>query len=124
MQARSEVCAACSLPQDTGGEKNPNWRGGKTNQQGYIMRLVDGKYIMEHRLVMEKHLRRALCPTETVHHLNGVRDDNRIANLELWTKPHPTGIRQSDAIAWAKEILAREEGARTEFDHMRGLAFV
>lgn len=41
---------------------------------------------------------------------NGVKDDNHIENLELWVRPHPSGIKVSDAIAWAKEILARYEG--------------
>ena len=32
-----------------------------------------------------------------------------LSNLELWIKPQPAGIRVSDAIAWAKEILDRYE---------------
>lgn len=38
---------------------------------------------------------------------NGVRDDNRPENLELWTISHPTGQRVEDAVAWAREILRR-----------------
>lgn len=71
-------------------------------------------HIPEHRHVMQRHLGRALLPAETVHHINGVRDDNRLDNLELWSKSHPSGQRVADKIAWAREILATYEGLSIE----------
>jgi hypothetical protein len=70
-------------------------------------------YVFEHILVAEEILGRYLTPDETIHHRNGVRDDNRPENLELWTRPQPSGIRARDALAWAHEIIARYEGTRS-----------
>lgn len=63
-------------------------------------------YVFEHILVMESKIGRHLVHGETVHHLNGVRDDNRPENLELWASNHPSGQRVSDLVVWAKEIIA------------------
>jgi hypothetical protein len=110
------MSTTCQVCQRTAGEDNGNWRGGITfHKAGYVMRRTPGQprarqrspYVFEHILVMEESLGRYLLPDETVHHLNGVKDDNRIENLELWVRPQPSGIRASDAVVWAREILAR-----------------
>ncbi len=79
------------------------------HESGYVYEYVDGKRQgqLQHRLIMARHLGRDLSPDETVHHKNGIRDDNHIANLELWVSWQPHGCRVEDLIAFAREILTR-----------------
>lgn len=84
--------------------------GRRKNSQGYVTVRRGGRSVMEHRVVMEELVGRPLYRDETVHHKNGVRDDNRPENLELWSSLHPVGQRVEDKLSWAYEIIDRYEG--------------
>ena len=86
----SQVCLAC-YGKGMSGENNPNWKGGRSYNNGYVIlrskvgRPSKGKgafYRGEHIVVWEQIHGQSLPKGWVVHHLNGIRDDNRPENLK------------------------------------------
>lgn len=84
-----------------------------TRGKGHVDKTTGYRYIAgvaEHRMVMEEVLDRPLVPGENVHHKNGVRDDNRPCNLEIWSIQQPPGQRNADKLQHAFELIELNRG--------------
>ncbi|MEV7617635.1 hypothetical protein [Streptomyces sp. NPDC089799] len=125
-RARSKnLCAAhygrLALGQPLGGKKKYAPAGsGYVNGSGFRVIRVEGRSVLEHRHFVQELLGRPLPATETVHHVNGVKTDNRTdgplvedgqgrcrsGKHELWSHSHPYGQEIGPKSDWAKGWLA------------------
>lgn len=111
------------------GENHNNWKGGRKVDRGHIRILKpehpnhDSQgYVYEHRLVMEKYLGRYLTKDEDVHHINGIKDDNRLENLELLTHAEHTKHHSIGNKYWLGRKHSEESKKRMSLAKLRAVA--
>lgn len=90
----------------------------KDHRSGYLYQYAK----LHHRVVMEEALGRPLMPYEQVHHRNGIRDDNRLENLELWVKPQLSGQRVEDLVEFVLAAYPEAVAAALDARSREGVA--
>lgn len=94
-QEGQRFCSKACYTTTATGPRSAHYKNGfHRTKQGYIQLSVNGRTIDEHRLMMEQYLGRKLERWEEVHHKNEIKDDNRVENFLVLTKPQHTSLHK------------------------------
>lgn len=96
IQSRVNTAKYCSISCGLKGKNNWRWKNGTLNWAGYKLIMVDGKQVREHRYIFEQHIGRKLMKAEEIHHINGIKTDNRIENLVVLDKSSHAKVSYSN----------------------------
>lgn len=90
------------------GDRHPGWKGGRhINKNGYVLVSDDERpYILEHRKVMAEHIGRPLKRSESVHHIDGDKQNNNISNLQLCFGKHGKGVALRCGACGSQNIIS------------------
>lgn len=98
-------CRKCMYRLRDGSKYKGDEEGVYITKDGYIG-LVGRKYrnhpnyrkgsVLEHHYVMSQHIGRGIAPDEVVHHINGIKTDNRIENLQLMSKSEHSKLHSAE----------------------------
>ena len=119
---RSLRCKSCSNKERglrLWGEANHLWKGGRTTQDGYILVRVKPPgfrghpYQAEHRLVWEQSHGQPIPKGFVVHHLNGIKTDNRPENLVAMSRHYHHHHPREALRPYETRIAALEEYIRS-----------
>jgi len=125
VDSKKRTCSrTCGYSIRKSNPSNKNKGKGWINQKGYREIIIDGVIRKEHRFVMENHLGRKLLPSEDVHHLNQIKTDNRIKNLQVISHSEHTKITNKRVYKKGYKMNLSDEERKRRSEHLKQVKLI